>query len=65
MTKIIEKDGVKYLILGNKAIPISGIDVDGKPIIKCQSQEIPNANGGKDCKVFIPCLTIQSETKSL
>ena len=35
---IKEKDGKKYLIIGNKAIPFNSLDKNGKPIIKVETE---------------------------
>lgn len=65
MTKIVEKDGKKYLIIGDKAIPYELTDKDGKPIIKVRSEETKNEKGGTDIKVFIPSLKVVGENKSI
>lgn len=65
MTKIVEKDGQKYLIIGKKAIPIDKMGENGKPIINVETEETVNDKGGKDVKVKIPTLKIQGKQKDL
>ncbi len=63
MARIIIKDGQKYMLIGDKAIPFDSFDENGKPIIKVESKETPNDRGGKDVEVRIPCLKITGENK--
>lgn len=65
MSKIIEKDGKKYLVMGNKAIPFNDIDAYGKPIIKVRSEEIKLPNGRKDVKIFVESLKVVGENKEI
>lgn len=65
MNKIVEKDGQKYLIMGDKAIPFSRVDGNGKPIIDVKSEEITHPDGRKDVKILVPCLKVVSENKEL
>lgn len=55
MANIIEHEGKKYLRVGDKLIEV---DANGKPVHECWSEETPNANGGMDCTVHVPCLQI-------
>jgi len=60
--ELVEKDGQLYLILGDKAIPVE--IVDGTPQVSgVWSEQRPNAQGGTDCIVHVPCLDIVGEVK--
>jgi hypothetical protein len=37
------------------------VEADASGIIKATAEEIPNANGGTDVVVHIPCLQIQAK----
>jgi len=57
---IIEKEGKKYLIIGEKAIEI--IDIQGGiPKIKTVSEEIQREDGSIDVVVKVPFLKIDSK----
>ena len=58
MENIIEHEGKQYLKVGDKALEISSFDKAGKPIIKVESVETPNENGGTDVTISVPCLKI-------
>ena len=60
MAKIVESNGQKYVMIGDKAIPC---DENGV-ITQCWSEEKPNANGGQDCTVHVPCLQIVATQQS-
>lgn len=61
MNRIFEKDGKKYLRIGNIAIPFSRVDKDGVPIIdKPIVQDFIDANGKPSKRVIVNCLKIQS-----
>jgi len=62
---ILEKDGKKYLILGEIAIPFNEVDANGKPIIQVRSEETINENGGKDVKVFVPVLKVEGKQQEI
>jgi len=46
-----------YVRAGDKLIEI---DENGHPVHECWSEETPNANGGVDVTVHVPCLQIKS-----
>ncbi len=56
---IFEKDGKKYMKIGDKAIEI---DADGKPVIECISEEKTYPDGHVDVTIHVPCLQIISKT---
>ena len=57
MPRIIHKDGQAYVVVGDKAVPC-----DENGVVKgVWSEKTPNANGGQDCTVHIPCLQIAAE----
>lgn len=58
MTQIIEQNGKKYLILGDKAIPYEFTDKHGKPMIEVKTEETKNKNGGMDIKVYVQTLKV-------
>lgn len=58
--KIIEHNGQKYVIIGDKAIPC---DENGV-VTGVWSEETRNANGGQDCTVHVPCLQIAAKQQS-
>ena len=58
-------DGKKYLKVGDKLAEIDHFDEQGKPVLKTWSEETPNANGGMDCTVHVPCFQIASETPAI
>jgi hypothetical protein len=60
--KLVEKDGQWYLVSGDKAVPVRIID--GKPVVEGAWGEYrKNAQGGTDCIMHVPCLTIVGEVK--
>lgn len=61
--KIIEKNGQKYLVIKGRAIPFSETDSNGKPIVKVESEEKINENGGKDVTIKIPVLKVAGDNK--
>lgn len=61
MENIIEKDGKKYVKLGDKALEIASFDVNGKPIIKVESEEISYPDGRQDVIIKVPYLGITSK----
>ncbi len=66
MANIIEHEGKKYVRIGDKAILIDHFDKEGKPVLtrECWSEETPNAAGGMDCTVHVPCLQIVSKCET-
>ncbi len=60
---IIEKDGKKYLLIGDKAVPFDKVDSNGRPIIEVKTEETINQNGGKDVKVKVPSLKVAGKSK--
>ncbi len=57
--KIIKHKGKPYLVIGDKAVLIDHFDEQGKPVInEVWSEETRNAQGGMDCTVHVPCLSI-------
>jgi len=62
MGNILTIKGKKYLRVGDKAVLIDHFDEDGKPVISgVWSEEKPNATGGMDCTVHVPCFQIAAE----
>ncbi len=55
--KIIKVNGKDYVRMGDKLVPV---DESGQPI-GVWSKETPNAAGGQDCTVHVPCLQIAPE----
>lgn len=60
--EILTIKGKKYLRIGNKAVPIDHFDANGKPVIGCWSEGMPNAAGGRDCTVHVPCFQIAAKS---
>ena len=58
MENIIEKDGKKYVQLGDMALEINAFDVNGLPIIKVETEEKEYPDGRKDVTVKVPYLRI-------
>lgn len=58
MAEIITIKGKKYMRMGDKLAEVDYLDANGKPVLKCWSEETPNANGGQDCTVHVECLQI-------
>jgi len=58
---MITIDGKNYVRIGDKLVEVDHLDASGKPVLKCWSEETPNANGGMDCTVHVPCLQIATE----
>jgi len=57
--EILTHEGKKYLKVGDKAVLIDHFDEEGKPVITgVWSEETPNAAGGQDCTVHVPCFQI-------
>lgn len=50
--------GKRYVKMVDKLVEVDRLDADGKPVLKCWSEEIPNATGGMDCTVHVECLQI-------
>ena len=62
MTEILTIEGKKYLRVGDKAVLIDHFDENGEPVITgVWSEETPNAKGGMDCTVHMPCLQIATK----
>jgi len=57
--KIIEKDGKRYLVIGDKAIPFERFDEAGNPIIDVKSEVIKHPDGRQDVIIKVPCLQIK------
>ena len=55
---IVKQDGKAYIVFNGRAIPINHFDKTGKPVVKVESEETTNSNGGKDVTVKIPCLNV-------
>ncbi len=60
---IVEKDGQKYIVIGDKAVPFNKTDENGKPVIKVESEEFTHPDGRKDVKVKMPALKVAGESK--
>lgn len=61
MAEILTIDDKKYVRIGDKLVEVDHIDTAGKPVLKCWSEETPNANGGMDCTVHVECLQIAAK----
>lgn len=60
MERVFEKDGQKYLRLGNIAIPFSRVDKEGKPVLdKPVIEDFINADGKPSKRIKVNCLTIK------
>jgi len=59
MPMIIEENGKKYLIIGDKAIPFERFDEAGNPIIDVKSETIKHPDGRQDVIIKVPCLQIK------
>lgn len=55
---IIRVNGKDYVKMGNKLVEVDHLDTNGKPVLKCWSEEKKNAAGGTDVTVHVPCLQI-------
>jgi len=55
--RVIEHKGKHYLIVGRRAIPVEQQDGEWKPV-GAWTENKPNAQGGTDCIVHVPCLEI-------
>jgi hypothetical protein len=62
---IVKKNGLSYLVVGKRAIPFDKTDASGKPIIKVETEEKINENGGKDVTVKVPSLKVLTENKEI
>ena len=49
-------DGKNYIKIKDKLV-----ECDEKGVIKCNAEETPNANGGKDVTINVKCLQIGSK----
>jgi hypothetical protein len=59
--KLFEKDGQTYLVVGDKAVPVT-IGPDGKPEpVQCTHEIIKHPDGSQDVIVRAPCLQIVGE----
>ena len=58
MANIIKVDGKDYVRMGDKLVEVDHLDTNGNPVLKCWSEEKPNAAGGMDCTVHVECLQI-------
>ena len=47
------------LKIGDKVVKAKMIN--GVPTIQCTTRQVPNANGGMDCIIDVPCLNIQDK----
>lgn len=63
MENIMEQNGKKYIIIGDKAMEINSFDEAGKPVIKVESEKIVYPDGRQDVIIRVPCLSIQGENK--
>lgn len=54
----IRIEGKDYVRMGNKLAEVDHFDANGKPVLKCWSEETSNAAGGMDCTVHVECLQI-------
>ena len=63
--KLVEKDGIKYLVIGDKAIPFENVDGNGKPILKVTSEIKKYPDGRQDVTVHLPFLQVVGETKKI
>ena len=61
MTNIVKIEGKSYVRVGDKLVEIDYFDEQGKPVLKCWSEEKPNANGGMDCTVHVSCFQIAAK----
>lgn len=57
MAEILTIDGKKYVRIGDKLIEV---DENGQPK-GIWSEETPNAQGGQDCTIHVPCLQVVTE----
>jgi len=44
--------------IGNAVVEVERFDETGHPIIPCYAEDIPNAKGGNDVVVHVPCLSM-------
>ena len=63
--RVVEKDGIKYLVVGDKAIPFENVDGNGKPILEVTSETKTYPDGRQDCTVHVPCLQVVGEAKKM
>lgn len=64
MAEIVKHEGKDYVRMGDKLIPVDHFDENGKPVIVAVwSEETPNANGGQDCTVHVPCFQIAGKVQ--
>ena len=59
---IIEKEGKKYVKIGNRAVEFEDYDENGIPIIKPKIEKTKHKNGKVDIKITIPSLRINQKT---
>lgn len=57
--RIFEKDGQKYLRIGNKAIPFNDVDKHGKPIIKPEIIKTKTKDGKENIIIKLPALKVR------
>ena len=48
--------------VGDKTLPVDRIE-NGVPVIQAWGEEIPNANGGQDVIIHVPCLGVNAQAK--
>jgi hypothetical protein len=63
MKNTFEKNGKKYMRIGDKAIPFDDYDKEGRPIIKPKVETKEYPDGRKDATVKIPALTIKGKSE--
>jgi len=51
--------------IGDRIVPISGYDANGKPIIKVDTEEIKGPNGRIDVIVKVPFLKVSSKQEEI
>jgi len=55
--RVIKHEGRHYLVVGRRAIAVEQVDGEWKPV-GAWTESRPNAQGGTDCIVHVPCLEI-------
>ena len=63
MVKMITKNNIKYLIVGDKAIPLYRIGPKGPKPIKAKKEIKIRPDGTKEIRIHIPCLKVALKDK--
>lgn len=61
MPQLVKVGEKNYVKMGDKLVEVDHFDENGKPVLVCWSEQTPNANGGVDCTVYVPCLQIAAK----